>query len=73
MSARRVMDVSELPETIDLTLKDNHGNVVGTGTLNTRTGEFKANSWFDLRGRRLNGKPTTKGTYYNNGRKVIIK
>ncbi|MBO7061796.1 MAG: InlB B-repeat-containing protein [Fibrobacter sp.] len=72
-SARRVMDVSELPETIDLTLKDNHGNVVGTGTLNTRTGEFKANSWFDLRGRRLNGKPTTKGTYYNNGRKVIIK
>ena len=73
VSARRVMDVSELPETIDLTLKDNHGNVVGTGTLNTRTGEFKANSWFDLRGRRLNGKPTTKGTYYNNGRKVIIK
>ena len=73
LSARRLMDVSELPETIDLTLKDNRGNVVGTGTLNTRTGEFKADNWFDLRGRRLNGKPTTKGTYYNNGRKVIIK
>lgn len=73
LSARRFLDVSELPETIDLTLKDSKGNVVGTGTLNTKTGEFKADHWFDLRGRRLNGKPTTKGTYYNNGRKVIIK
>lgn len=73
VSARRLLDVSELPETIDLTLKDSKGNVVGTGTLNTKTGEFKADHWFDLRGRRLNGKPTTKGTYYNNGRKVIIK
>ena len=73
LSARRLLDVSELPETIDLTLKDSKGNVVGTGTLNTKTGEFKADHWFDLRGRRLNGKPTTKGTYYNNGRKVIIK
>jgi len=29
--------------------------------------------WFALDGRRLNGKPTTKGMYINNGRKVVIK
>lgn len=29
--------------------------------------------WYDMRGRRLQGKPTAKGTYYNNGRTVIVK
>ena len=46
------------------------------GTINTRTGEFKfANDrWFDLNGRYLgNKKPTQKGAYYNNGKKVIVK
>ncbi|MCQ2064178.1 MAG: hypothetical protein MJY99_12665, partial [Fibrobacter sp.] len=46
------------------------------GTINMRTGEFKfANDrWFDLNGRYLgNKKPTQKGAYYNNGKKVIVK
>ncbi|MCQ2063326.1 MAG: hypothetical protein MJY99_08320 [Fibrobacter sp.] len=46
------------------------------GTINTRTGEFKfANDrWFDLQGRYLGvKKPTQKGAYYNNGKKVIVK
>ena len=73
VSARRLMDVSELPETIDLKITDGKGEVIGWAAVDTRTGEFRADRWFDLRGRRLNGKPTTKGTYYNNGRKVIIK
>ena len=73
VSARCVMDVSELPETIDLKITDGKGKVIGWAAVDTRTGEFKADRWFDLQGRRLNGKPTTKGTYYNNGRKVIIK
>ena len=30
-------------------------------------------SWFDLQGRKLEGKPTQKGLYINNGRKVLIK
>lgn len=30
-------------------------------------------SWFTIDGRMLSGKPTTKGIYVNNGRKVIIK
>ena len=35
--------------------------------------EVKDNSWFDLSGRRLQGKPTTKGVYINNGKAVVIK
>ena len=29
--------------------------------------------WYDLNGRRLSGKPTTKGLYIKDGRKVVIK
>ena len=72
-SARRPVNVAELPELIDVKVQDGKGKVVGWGTLDTRTGEFKVDRWYDLQGRRLNGKPTTKGTYYNNGKKVIVK
>ena len=30
-------------------------------------------TWYDLNGRRLSGKPTQKGIYVNNGRKVVMK
>ena len=30
-------------------------------------------SWYDLRGRRLNGRPTAKGVYINNGKKYVVK
>ena len=29
--------------------------------------------WYDLSGRRIEGKPTSKGIYVNNGKKIIIK
>ena len=29
--------------------------------------------WFSLDGRRLNGRPSAKGLYIHNGRKVVIK
>ncbi len=32
-----------------------------------------SDAWFDLNGRRLNGKPTAKGIYVNNGRKVMVR
>lgn len=32
-----------------------------------------ADAWYTLDGRRLSGKPSVKGVYVNNGRKVIIK
>lgn len=40
-----------------------------TGILNI--GQF--DNWYDLQGRRLNGKPTRQGVYINNGCSVIIK
>lgn len=29
--------------------------------------------WYDTAGRRMSGKPTQKGVYFNNGKKVVIK
>ncbi len=58
---------------------------LGIGTLDTRTGEIDLNSdsWYDMNGRRLSGKPSQKGVYIrstsghlqgkNNGKKIVIK
>ena len=35
--------------------------------------EVNDDSWYDLNGRKLSGKPATKGVYIQNGRKVVIK
>ena len=35
--------------------------------------ENGAGAWYDLSGRKLTGKPTVKGIYINNGKKVVIK
>lgn len=65
----------DLPETISVRFLDADGKVMSIGQLNTVTGEVNMNKdlWFDLKGRQFNKKPTIKGTYYNQGRKVIIK
>ena len=39
---------------------------------NSRIEELNGN-WYDLNGRKLNGMPTKKGIYMNNGRKVVVK
>ena len=62
-----------LPDELDIVVEDEKGFVVKTGKINTVTGEVRMNGWYDLKGRRLNSKPTVKGTYYNNGKKVIVK
>lgn len=58
---------------IDVVIVDENDNVVETGKLNTLTGEVRMDRWFDLNGRKLNTKPTTRGTYYHNGKRVIVK
>lgn len=73
----------ELPETIEVRLLTDDSTEVKVdstettsihfGTLNTRTGKITVSEWVDLKGRKLDLKPTTKGTYYHNGQKVIIK
>ena len=47
-----------------------------TGIENVQSSMFNVQSndaWYSLDGRRLEGKPTKKGVYLNNGHKVIIK
>ena len=35
--------------------------------------DLKAETWFDMNGRKLSNKPMTKGVYVNNGKKVVVK
>ena len=45
----------------------------GVGSMvNVQSSMFN-DTWYSLDGRKLQGKPTQKGVYINNGRKVIIK
>ena len=62
-----------LPDELDIEIENEKGVVVQTGTLNTVTGDVRMDRWFDLKGRRLNSRPTAKGTYFNNGKRVVIK
>ena len=46
----------------------------GILSLPTDSKDAKDNAaWYTLDGRRLTGKPTTKGLYINNGKKIVIK
>lgn len=44
-----------------------------TGIMEIENGKLNIESWYSLDGRRLDAKPTRKGVYVNNGRKVVIK
>ena len=44
-----------------------------TGVNAVESGKLKVESFYDLNGRKLNGEPTRKGVYIQNGRKVVIK
>ena len=43
-----------------------------TGVRSEELG-VRSEDWYDLNGRKLQGKPTQRGIYINNGRKVVIK
>ena len=65
----------ELPQRITVKLISANGETTAIGTLDTKTGEvtFDSEAWYTLDGVRLSGKPSTKGIYINNGKKVVIK
>ena len=44
-----------------------------TGISSVESLKLKVESWYTLEGVKLNGKPTTKGVYINNGKKVVIE
>ncbi len=64
-----------LPDVIKVRLIGADGHVTAIGTLQTKTGEVTLDSdvWYTLNGIRIKGKPTVKGVYVNNGKKVAIK
>ena len=62
-----------MPSRIIVRIVGADGGTTAIGTLDTRTGEISTGEWFDLNGRRLQGKPTTKGIYIHNGRKEVLK
>ena len=47
------------------------GEATGIGVIDN--GQRTSGDWYDLNGRKLQGRPTKKGVYINNGRKVVIK
>ena len=60
----------ELPETMNVVLisADGEATTIGTITLSYDTDE-----WYSLDGRKLSGKPTKKGLYIRNGKKIVVK
>lgn len=74
-AAARGAATEELPQSITVRLVSADGEVTGIGEIDTKTGEmtFDSEAWYTLNGLRLSGKPTKKGLYINNGKKVVIK
>ena len=67
-----------LPERIKVVIvergedsEDGEEHTTVIGHINTRTGEFTMERNYDLKGRKLNGKPKARGAYY--GKKVLVK
>ena len=52
---------------------DDNGGTTAVGTLDTETGEIDFGGWYTLSGQKLDVKPTQRGIYINNGKKVMIK
>ena len=65
----------QLPATIKVRLINANGELTAIGSLQTKTGEvtLDGDAWYTVDGRRMEGKPSTKGIYINNNKKVIIK
>ena len=72
---RSAAATEELPQRITVKLVGANGETTAIGTLDTKTGEmtFDSEAWYTLDGVRLSGKPSSKGIYINNGKKVVIK
>ena len=72
---RSAAATEELPQSITVKLISASGETTAIGTLDTKTGEvtFDSEAWYTLDGVRLSGKPSSKGIYINNGKKVAIK
>ncbi len=64
---------NDLPASITVRLVSRSGETTAIGTLDTKTGEVSFDGWYDMNGLKLDSKPTKKGLYINNGKKIVIK
>ena len=71
----RAAATDNLPQSITVRLVSRSGETTAIGEIDTKTGKmtFDSEAWYTLDGVRLSGKPSTKGIYINNGRKIVIK
>ena len=76
---RSAAATEELPQRITVKLISASGETTAIGTLSVDNGQLTidnyagADDWYDLQGRKLSGKPSTKGIYINNGKKIVIE
>ena len=67
-------DIPLLPERIDFIINGDDETTTVFGWRKNRSGKFKAmDCWFDMKGRRLESEPSTRGIYYYNGKRTIVK
>ncbi len=71
----RAAATDDLPQSITVRLVSRSGETTAIGEIDTKTGKmtFDSEAWYTLDGVRLSGKPSTKGIYINNGRKIVIR
>ena len=62
-----------IPDEIEVQLDEENEKPLTVGKFNMETVKSRKDHWFDLKGRKLDSKPTTRGTYYYNGKRVIVK
>lgn len=65
-------DYDAVVESLDVEFDDENGTMA-IGHLNSATGIITIDRWVDLKGRKIQGKPSAKGAYFNNHKKVIVK
>ena len=52
---------------------DSATGIIAIGNSQLSTPNSQISDWYTLDGRKLNGKPTAKGVYVKNGKKIVIK
>ena len=56
-----------------ISISEMNGDVTGIEDVRCKMSDVRSDQWYDLNGRRLQQKPTKKGIYILNGKKIIIK
>lgn len=67
-----VAATTELPSRMKVVIVESNGETTGVTSMEDVRGKMSG-AWYSLDGRKLQGKPTTKGMYIHNGRKEVVK